>query len=170
MMTIRRTTAIAVLLACAAAVSLLSVASAGSQATKQRISILADFDTQTGTATWQLIPLSAGPLKRDKGTSVGGGSIGAPKLLDGQRVIPITGSDSLTSKLGTLVISQKLVITYVDGIGGAVGNRYHAGIGTWRVVRGTGAYKGVTGGGRYADVGLPNGFVRVNQEGWVTIR
>jgi hypothetical protein len=160
-MTIRRTTALVVLLACAAA-SLLSVASAASKATKQQVSILADFNTQTGGATWELIPLSPGPLKRDKGSSQGGGEVKAQTLLNGQRVTPIIGSDSLTGKRGTLVISQKIVITQV-------GQRFHSGIGTWRVVRGTGAYKGITGGGRYADVGLPGGTVLVNQEGYLTI-
>ena len=161
-MTIRRTTALVVLLACASAVSLLSVASAGSRATKQCVSLLANFNVQTGAASWDLVPLSPGPLKRDSGSSSGDGQIGAPTLRNGQRVTPITGSDNMTSKRGTFVISQKIVIT-------EVGNDYHSGIGTWRFMRGTGAYKGITGGGRYADVGLPGGTVLVNQEGCLRI-
>ena len=47
-MMIRRTTALVVLLACASAIVLLSVASAGSQATKQRVSFLGTFNVQHG--------------------------------------------------------------------------------------------------------------------------
>ena len=161
-MTIRRITALAVLLACASAV-LLSAASAGSKATKQCVSFLVNFNPETETASWQLIPLSRGPLKRDSGSSTGTGTIGALSRLNGQRVTPIAGSDTMTGKLGTFVVSQKIVST-------DVGDRYSADIGTWKFVRGTGAYKSVTGGGRFAGVGLPSGnTVLINEEGCLRI-
>lgn len=161
-MTIRRTTALVVLLAGVSAVVLLSVASAGSQATKQRISFLQVFDPTTESGSWKLVPLSPGPLKADSGGQKGGGKVGAQTLRNGQRVLPIVGSDKMTGKRGTLVISQSLVST-------GVGRRYTADIGTWKVVSGTGAYEGMTGGGRFAGVGLPGGKVIINQEGWVTV-
>ena len=160
-MTIRRITAVAVLLAFASA-TLLSVAAAGPQLTKQRVSILATFNVQTGFASWELIPLTRGPLKRDSGTSNGGGSFGRTTLIKGQRVTPIVGSDRNTGKRGTFDTHQTLVST-------DVGSRYSADIGTWKLMKGTGAYKGVTGGGRFAAVGLPGGTVIINQEGWVTV-
>jgi hypothetical protein len=162
LMKIRRTTALVVLLACASALVLLSVASAGSRATKQRISFLQTFNVQTGAGTWKLIPLSPGPLEADSGKQNGDGAAGASVLRNGQRVTPISGSDRMTGKQGTLVISQNLVSTNV-------GKRYSADIGTWKFVSGTGAYKALSGGGRFAGVGLPGGIVIINQEGWVTI-
>ena len=75
----------------------------------------------------------------------------------------IAGSDTMTGKLGTFVVSQKIVST-------DVGDRYSADIGTWKFVRGTGAYKSVTGGGRFAGVGLPSGnTVLINEEGCLRI-
>lgn len=162
MITIRHTTALVVLLACVSAFVLLSVASAGSNATKQRISFLQTFDPATGAGSWKLIPLSPGPLKADSGTQKGYGTASAEALRNGQRVIPIVGSDNMSGKRGTLVISQRLVST-------AVGSRYTADIGTWKFVSGTGAYQSMTGGGRFAGVGLPGGKVIINQEGWVTV-
>ena len=162
-MTIRRTTALVLLLACASAVLLLSVASAGPKGKKQCVSFLMNFNPSTETATWRLVPLTAGPLKSDSGSSTGGGSIGDVLLSNGQRVTPINGSDMMTGKHGTLLVSQKLVSTNV-------GNQYSADIGTWKFVRGTGAYKNVTGGGRFAGVGLPSGdTVLINQEGCLRI-
>ena len=162
-MKIQRITALVVLLACSSAVVLLSVASAGSTATKQCVSFLMNFNPGTETASWQLIPLSPGRLKRDEGSSTGGGTIGAPSLRNGQRVTPISGSDMMTGKRGTLVISQTLVSAQV-------GNRYTADVGTWKFVSGTGAYKGLTGGGRFAGVGLPSGnTVLINQEGCLRV-
>ena len=102
-------------------------------------------------------------MKRDSGTLIGGGSVGAETLRNGQRVVPIVGSDSMKGKRGTLSISQKLVSTNVGG-------SYSADIGTWRLLKatGTGAYKNLTGGGRFAAATI-DGTVNSNQEGWVTI-
>lgn len=163
MITIRRTTVVAVLLACAAAIPLVSIAPAGSQETKQRVSFLGIFNTLTGTGAWELIPRTPGPLKRDSGTLSGDGAIALTSILDGQRVNAITGSDRMTGKRGTLVLSQKLVST-------DVGSRYSADVGTWKLVSGTGTYKSLTGGGRFAAVGLPGGTLLSSQEGWLTIR
>ena len=161
-MTTRRTYTLAGLVAGIFASLLLSAASAGTTATKQRVSFLFNFNTQTGEGSWQLVPLTRGPLKRDSGTSTGGGSIGRRVFLQGQRVTPISGSDVMTGGRGKLVLTQKLVSA-------EVGSRYTADIGSWRVASGTGAYEGITGGRRFAGVGLPGGTVIINEEGYVTV-
>jgi hypothetical protein len=160
-MTIRRTSALVALLACISAVSLLSAASARPAATKQRVSITGTVNFGTGAVSWQLIPLSPGPLKRDSGSAQGNGSPGAKKLIDGQRVIPVAGSETNTGKQGTFFTARKLVST-------EVGSRYSVDIGTWKFSKGTGQYSGFTGGGRLAGVVLPSGIELVNQEGYLT--
>ena len=161
MITIRRTTALAVLLAGASAVSL-SVASAGSNATKQCVSFVGSFDVGKGSGSWKLIPLSPGPLKPDSGKLKGDGSLGEKLVMNGQRVTPIIGSDSMTGKRGTLVINQNIDSTDVGG-------GFTADVGTWTIISGTGAYKGVKGGGRFAAASR-DGTVHSNQEGCFTTR
>jgi len=39
--------------------------------------------------------------------------------------------------------------------------------GTWRIVRGTGQYAGLEGGGRFAGVFVPDRRLLVREEGWV---
>jgi hypothetical protein len=161
-MTIRRTAALIAVLACGSAVLLLSVASASSTAVKQRISISGSVNFGTGAVSWQLIPLSPGPLKRDSGSAQGSPSRGAKKLLNGQTVIQVSNSEVNTGRHGTFVLARKLVNT-------EVGSRYSADVGTWRFSKGTGQYKGFTGGGRLAGVVLPSGIDLFNHEGYVTI-
>jgi hypothetical protein len=40
-------------------------------------------------------------------------------------------------------------------------------VGTWKIVEGTGAYSGVSGGGRYVAVSMSKGRRLVRQEGWI---
>jgi hypothetical protein len=53
---------------------------------------------------------------------------------------------------------------YVDG-----GNGYHVGTGTWKVVRGTGQYAHLTGGGRTGNVSLDRGPWSSRNEGFFTL-
>ena len=53
---------------------------------------------------------------------------------------------------------------YVDG-----GNGYHVGIGTWKVVRGTGQYAQITGGGRSGTVWLDRGPWSFRSEGFLIL-
>jgi hypothetical protein len=53
---------------------------------------------------------------------------------------------------------------YVDA-----GNGYHVGTGTWKVVRGTGQYAKITGGGRSGNVWLEGGWSS-RDEGFLTVR
>ena len=55
---------------------------------------------------------------------------------------------TFTGKRGTIVLRSQF--TWIEA-----GGPYNIATGTWKVVRGTGQYAGVTGGGRSAQVGAP---------------
>jgi hypothetical protein len=147
----------AVFVALAAAVMLTSVASAG--ATKQRVEInMKIFPAKT----FVLTPLQAGALERDSGTQ---GCDGEPDKLevlrDGQQIFPWTcRAWVFTGKRGTLVLRSQF--TWIEA-----GGPYNIATGTWKVVRGTGQYAGLTGGGRSAQVGSPSGWV-ARYQGFLT--
>jgi hypothetical protein len=46
-------------------------------------------------------------------------------------------------------------------------NSVDVAVGAWKIVKGTGAYSGVSGSGRYVSVRMPNGRQFVRQEGWI---
>jgi hypothetical protein len=141
----------AVLVALAAAVTLTSVAAAGPDAAKQRVAIDVKF-CWPGKAqgTFVLTPQQFGPLKRDSGT-ISSNLANTPSrnvMRDGQKVsIYDGGVTTLTGKRGTLTIRDRN--EWVD-----VGNGDGVGIGTWKVVRGTGQYAGIVGKGRNGHAGL----------------
>lgn len=160
----RRLTSIAFAFGILAGLWALPASTAATGATvKQRISLVGAFSTLKGTGTWRLVPLTPGPLGPDSGTLTGSGSIGPKAIRNGQRVVVITGGDTLTGKHGAFAVTQQVEST-------AVGRRYTADVGSWSLRGGTGVYERVTGKGRFAAVGLPNGTVLINQEGWITIR
>lgn len=125
-----------------AAVTLTSVAAAGPAAAKQRVAINMKFHE----STFVLSPLQAGAVKRDSGTMFGNTANGPchDVIRDGQKVAVCSGRSTLTGKRGTLTIRTEE--EWVDSGNAACG----IGFGTWRVVRGTGRYAGITGGGRSA--------------------
>ena len=67
---------------------------------------------------------------------------------------------TLVGKRGTLVARNR--VEWLD-----VPQGYALFTGTWRVVRGTGDYAGLAGGGRVAGVTLPNGEARWRREGFL---
>jgi len=142
----------AVLGALVAAVTLTSVAAAGSDAGKQRITIASKLYPER---TFVFTPLTAGALKRDSGTaSSEGGNSGdsATFTFKGHR--------------GTLVI-RELRTKWVDVLNDEVNGVVPAVvIARWTVVRGTGQYARVTGGGRSAQAGLGNVWY-ARQEGFL---
>ena len=156
----------AVLVAFAAAVTLTSIAAAGPDAAKQRVAIMTKgVANASGPAEFVLTPLRAGALKRDSGSTGVGGSLPTARVAirDGQRVAiydPII--EKLEGRRGTLVLRSR--IEYVDA-----GNGYHVGTGTWKVVRGTGQYARITGGGRRGDVYLDRGPWSGRNEGFLTL-
>lgn len=131
----------------AAVVALTSVAAAGPAATKQRIQI--DMKIHP-TKTFALATLQSGPLKRDSGTHACNGGdpddLGAVQR-DGQEAFRWEcRAWTFTGKRGTLVLRSQFA--WIEA-----GGPYNIATGTWKVVRGTGQYAGVTGGGRSAQVG-----------------
>jgi hypothetical protein len=157
----------AVLVAFAAAVMLTSVAAGGPDAAKQRVAIMTKGGAHASSpAVFVLTPLQAGALKRDSGITRVRGSLPPERVVmrEGQRVAiydPIV--ETLTGKRGRLVIRSR--IEYVNAANG-----YHVGTGTWKVVRGTGQYARITGGGRRGDVYLDRGPWSGRNEGFVTLR
>jgi hypothetical protein len=127
-----------------AALSLASAAGAGPEAAKQRVAINMKMPPQS---TFVLIPLQAGALKRDSGT-ITNNSPNAPcrkVIRDGQEANVCNGGRwTLTGKQGTLTI--RTPAEWVDPGSGGCGVAF----GTWNVLRGTGEYTGITGGGRSA--------------------
>jgi hypothetical protein len=152
-----------ILLALVAAVTLTSVAAAGPDAAKQRVAIMTKGVANTPSpARFVLTPLQAGAFKRDSGTTGASQPHERVVMRAGQRVsIYDAIVETLKGKRGTLVIRSR--IEYVDA-----GNGYHVGTGTWKVVRGTGQYAGVAGGGRRGDVWLDRGPWSGNNEGFLT--
>ena len=125
-----------------AAVTLTSVAAAGSDAVKQRVMITTQAAQTTEVSPFVLTPLQAGAIKPDSGKMIAASSPERIVMREGQRVsIYDGGSATLKGKLGSLVIRYHS--EWVDA-----GNGYHVATDTWKVVRGTGQYAGVTGGGR----------------------
>jgi hypothetical protein len=151
----------AVPVALVAAVTLTSVATAGPNAAKERVGITMK-DLPDGT--FVLTPLSAGTLKGDVGTT--GVVLSGPKLVmhDGQSIEVWRNTWTLTGKRGSLTIRER--VEWIDA-----GDPY-IGTGTWKVVRGTGAYAGSTGHGRSASAGLDRatGDWYVRYEGFLTLR
>jgi hypothetical protein len=135
------------LVALSAAVTLTSVAAATPAAAKQRVVINMKIYPQK---TFKLTALTAGPLLLDSGTisSNWTSTPGRSVMRDGQKVTIYNGAvTTLTGKRGTLTIRDRN--EWVN-----VGNGDSIGIGTWKVVRGTGQYAGIVGKGRNGHAGL----------------
>ena len=147
-----------------AATMLVATASGGPVVSKQRIAIEGRLHLATGKATWTLKPLSPGALKRDSGTAIGGGTFKPPAINpSGQKVIVIIGKDANTGRNGTFDTTQRVESVTVPGFEHASG--------TWVFKGKTGAYAGVSGGGRFAAVSpVTSGVLYSLQEGYVTKR
>jgi hypothetical protein len=152
----------AVLVVLAATVTLTSGAAAGSDAAKQRVAITSQAAKTTDVSPFVLTPLQAGPLKRDSGTVSGALPAERVVMRGGQRVSIYEGVVTLKGKRGRLVTRYRS--EYVDG-----GNGYHVGTGTWKVVRGTGQYARITGGGRSGHVWLDRGPWSSRDEGFLAL-
>jgi hypothetical protein len=148
-----------------AAVAFASVAAAGPEAAKQRVAI----DMQGGQS-FTLYSLQAGAVKRDSGPSTVDYQSGGSFMRQGQQVSIYNVTYTLSGKQGSLTIQERN--EWVDvSQKNARGFDYRPGvaIGTWKVVRGTGAYAKVVGGGRTAHAGMgKQWFIRL--EGFVTLR
>ena len=141
----------------ALAVTLTAVAAADPVAAKQRVAI-----RNQGSEGFALSPLTAGALKFDSGTASFCCWSSHYVIRNGQKVEVTTGPElTLVGKRGTIVASNRMEFLEVaDG--------FQLFTGTWKVVRGTGAYAGLTGGGGVAGVALPNGQSKWRREGFLT--
>ena len=134
----------AVLIALAAAVTVASVATASPEAAKQRVQITTSGPANSSGQKFVLTPLSAGPLESDSGTSTSVVANQRTVTRDGQAAQIVTWVTTQKGKRGSFVVRAR--IEHIDA-----GNGFHIGPGTWKFVRGTGAYAGLTGGGRVAN-------------------
>jgi hypothetical protein len=150
----RKLTAIAAL--AAAAATLAAVAGAGPVAGKQRVSI----GVRHGTS-FVLTPLTDGVIKRDTGTASFCCWTQRSIVRDGQKVELNNPQMTLIGEHGTLVTRNR--IAFVD-----VPDGWAVFSGTWKVIRGTGVYAGLSGGGRGAGVALLNGNAKSQFEGFLS--
>ena len=155
----------AILVALAAAVTLTAVAAAGPDAAKQRVAISMK---NPGDGTFVLRPLQPGTLKRDSGTVSLVNNGRTTVMREGQTVNIYRSTYTLKGKRGTMSIRERLEMVGVSnekvpGFDFTPG----VGIGTWKVVGGTGAYAKITGGGRSGQQGHP---WLAQQEGFLTSR
>ena len=136
----------AIFVALAAAFMLTSVAAARSDAAKQRVMITSQAAQTTQVSPFVLIPLQAGVIKRDSGKLIAG-SHGTDRVVmrEGQEVSIVDEVGTFKGKRGSFV--TRYHAEWVDA-----GNGYSVASGTWKVMRGTGQYAKITGGGRAASV------------------
>ena len=150
----------AILVPLVAAIVLTSVAAAGPEAAKQRVVITSQASQTTQVSPFMFTPLQAGALEGDSGTLTPRSDLGRTRTRTGRASRSMSTSEP-KGKLGSLVIRHRT--EYVDG-----GNGYHVGTGTWKVVRGTGQYAQITGGGRSGTVWLDRGPWSYRSEGFLT--
>lgn len=148
----------AVFVALAAAFVVTSIASASDNATKQRVQI----DMKIQPKTFVLTPLQGGAIENDSGKqSCDREPTKRTVYRDGQEAYPwACDAWTFTGKRGTLVLRSQF--TWIEA-----GGPYNIATGTWKVVRGTGQYAAITGGGRSAQVGSPSGWV-ARYQGFLT--
>ena len=137
---------VAALAAATATLTLNSAADPESEAAaKQRVAILTEgVQNDPGSPAFELVPLEAGALERDSGTERSTLS-GRVVTREGQRVTVTGGVETLRGERGTLEVRFR-----IDWV--RAGNGYRVGTGTWKIVRGTGRYAEITGGGRRGDM------------------
>ncbi len=156
----------AALLVFAATVTLSSVAAAGPEAARQQVEITAKgVANDAGFALkFVLTPLGAGALKPDSGKETSVVANQRVVTRDGQRATIVTWVTTCKGKRGSFVLRVR-----IEHIG--AGNGFHIGTGTWRFVRGTGAYAGITGGGRVANAWVDSGSRALSErrDGFLTL-
>jgi len=117
---------------------------ATSSSTKQRVAIDARIPWALTGATFKLVTLTSGAIQRDSGevrfSSAGRSTHG---VRDAQEYERVRDSITFAGKNGTLVIAED---NYIVSAGADVS----VFTGTWKIVRGTGIYKRISGGGRTA--------------------
>jgi hypothetical protein len=140
-------------LACIIAAAAIATASdAGSAVAKQRVAI------QHIGSSFVLTPLTPGGVKPDTGPISFCCWTERPTMRDGEAIDINDPQMTLTGKRGTLVVRNR--IGYVDITAG-----WAIFTGTWTVIRGTGQYAGLAGGGLGAGISSPAGSTKARFEG-----
>ena len=127
-----------------AAVGFAGVSGAATSSKKQRIAIDAIIPWHLTGATFKLVPLTSGAIHPDSGQVVfSPGGTSTRGVRDGQEYERIRDSITFAGRNGTLVIAEdNYIVSSGEGVSVFTG--------TWRLVRGTGTYKGLSGSGRTA--------------------
>ena len=92
---------------------------------------------------------------QDSGTTVLRPNEGATKTVAGQQRTPVFGSETVTTKKGTLTFSFRGVSIAVNNPDDTKDSLFNES-GTWRVTSGSGAYAALTGKGVWASVSTPS--------------
>jgi len=156
----------------AATFMLTSAAAAGADSANQRVAakqrVVISIKNPDG-GTFVLTPLQAGPLKRDSGTVSVVYTEEPDVMRDGQTVSTARNTYTFEGKRGRLTIRDRAEWVIVSNEK-APGTDYKPGVGmgTWKIVGGTGAYAKISGGGRSGHQGHPVWLVC--QEGFLTLR
>jgi hypothetical protein len=136
----------AIFVALAAAVMLTSVAAAGSYGAKQRVMITSQAAHTTQVSPFVLTPLQAGTIKRDSGKLIAGSH-------DPDRVVMREGQEvTIADEVSTFKGKRGSFVTRYHAEWVEAGNGYNVASATWKVMRGTGQYAKITGGGRGGSV------------------
>lgn len=141
------------LVALGAVVTVTSVAAAAPETVKQRVAV----DTKIlPEGRFALSPLQSGTLKRDSGTVSGNWQslVGRHVMRNGQAITIYNARWTFTGKRGTLTIRERSEWVDIAGDANDDGAPDGVAFGTWKVVRGTGQYVKLAGGGRSAHEGL----------------
>jgi hypothetical protein len=125
-----------------AALALVLTPATGAESGRQRVAVVAN---SKNPGSFVLTPLSAGPAKRDSGTTSYCCVHSHSTTRDGQPVEIANFLKSYEGKLGTLTL--RIVLEWTDA-----GNGYTIGSGTWKIAKGTKAYAHLQGNGRLAVV------------------
>ena len=119
--------------------------------------------------TFVLTPLEAGTLVRDSGTLKVVYDDPTPVLREGQQIYIYRNTYTLKGKQGSMSIRERNEWVDVSNENApGFDFRPGVGIGTWKVVAGTGAYAHVTGGGRSGHAGMGARWL-VRQGGFLTV-
>jgi hypothetical protein len=143
-------------------------ASGEATAQRQRVGINMVVNDTTDIAAFTLHRLTAKTLtdvpgkQIDSGTASMGGAAFGQGLVNGMKVLSAVRYPTLIGKNGALQLVQRYDESEMQ-------NGVRVQVGTWRITKGTGAYAGAKGGGRYVGVKTSNGRRLVRQEGSVTI-
>lgn len=150
----RKTMTAAAVLAIAAAI-LATVAAARPASAKQRVSIMHQGNS------FVLTPTSSGAVQPDRGAFDACCWTTRHVVVAGQLLDLNNPLLTFTGKNGTLKVRNQIVWIDVPG-------KWSIFKGPWKVVSGTGAYAGLSGGGQMAAIQSPGGYIRARFFGVLT--